>query len=159
MKKTEVKKKEWTNDAIEILDRMMGADPEMHRLVQEARVNAEVAQLIYDVRTKAKLTQKQLAELIGTTQSVIARLEDADYEGHSLSMLQRIASALHKRLEIRFVPDDRKVAVLFRSNNQLMFFQCDGSLLLNLGFGHSFGASTGDGSQPSPSARLWSRRR
>jgi len=110
MKKTEVKKKDRTSDAIEILDRMMGADPEMHRLVQEARVNAEVAQLIFDVRTKAKLTQKQLAELIGTTQSVIARLEDADYEGHSLSMLQRIASALHKRLEIRFVPGDRKVA-------------------------------------------------
>jgi ribosome-binding protein aMBF1 (putative translation factor) len=110
MRKTEVKKKEKTSDAIEILDRMMGADPEMHRLVAEARINAEVAQLIYDVRTKAKLTQKQLAELIGTTQSVIARLEDADYEGHSLSMLQRIASALNHRIEIRFVPGDRKVA-------------------------------------------------
>ena len=110
MKKTEVRKKVKTSDAVEILDRMMGADPEMHRLVAEARTNAEVAQLIYEVRTVAKLTQKQLAEMIGTTQSVIARLEDADYEGHSLSMLQRIASALNKRLEIRFVSGDRKVA-------------------------------------------------
>jgi transcriptional regulator with XRE-family HTH domain len=63
-----------------------------------------VAQLIYEARTRAKLTQKQLAGLIGTTQSVIARLEDADYEGHSLSMLQRIAAALEKRIEIQFVP-------------------------------------------------------
>ena len=72
------------------------------------QVNAEVAQLIYDVRSKAKLTQKQLAELVGTTQSVIARLEDADYEGHSLSMLQRIAAAVNKRLEVRFVSAARK---------------------------------------------------
>ena len=56
-----------------------------------------------------KLTQKQLAELVGTTQSVIARLEDADYEGHSLSMLQRIAAAVNKRLEVRFVSAGRKV--------------------------------------------------
>ena len=110
MKKVEVRKKEKTSDAVEILDRMIGADPEMHRSVAEARINAEVAQLIYEVRTKAKRTQKQLAELIGTTQSVIARLEDADYEGHSLSMLQRIASALNKRLKIRFVPANRRIA-------------------------------------------------
>jgi len=36
-------------------------------------------------------------------QSVISRLEDADYDGHSLAMLRRIASALEKRVEIRFV--------------------------------------------------------
>jgi hypothetical protein len=41
--------------------------------------------------------------MIGTTASVISRLEDADYEGHSLAMLRRIAAALNKRVEIRFV--------------------------------------------------------
>src|SRR5229473_834795 len=99
-----------TTDALKILDRMMGEDATLRQQADEALVNAEVAQLIYEVRTKAKLTQKQLAELIGTTQSVIARLEDADYGGHSLSMLQRIASALNKRLEIRFVASPRRVA-------------------------------------------------
>jgi transcriptional regulator with XRE-family HTH domain len=44
-----------------------------------------------------------LAEKLGTKQSVISRLEDADYEGHSLTMLQRIAAALGRRLEIRFL--------------------------------------------------------
>lgn len=63
-----------------------------------------------NARAKANLTQKQLAALVGTTQSVIARLEDADYEGHSLSMLQRIATAVNKRLEVRFVAAGRKVA-------------------------------------------------
>ena len=97
-----------TTDAVKILDRMIGEDSDLRQLANEAVVNAEGAQLIHDVRSKAKLTQKQLAELVGTTQSVIARLEDADYEGHSLSMLQRIAAAVNKRLEVRFVPSDRK---------------------------------------------------
>jgi predicted transcriptional regulator len=51
-----------------------------------------------------------LADLIGTKQSVIARLEDADYEGHSLTMLQRIATALHQRLEIHLVPAGEKAS-------------------------------------------------
>ena len=53
---------------------------------------------------QAGLTQQGLAELVGTTQAVILRLEDADYEGHSLSMLQRIATALNQKVEIRFSP-------------------------------------------------------
>lgn len=97
-----------TTDAVKILDRMIDNDSHLRQLAGEAVVNAEVAQLIYDVRSKAKLTQKQLAALVGTTQSVIARLEDADYEGHSLSMLQRIAAAVNKRLEVRFVSAGRK---------------------------------------------------
>lgn len=104
MKKRELKKTEKTSDAVEILDRMMGTDPELHRLVEEARINAVVAQLIYDARNEAGLTQEALAQLVGTKQPVIARLEDADYEGHSLSMLQRIAAALNQRIEIRFKP-------------------------------------------------------
>jgi hypothetical protein len=38
--------------------------------------------------------------MIGTTQSVISRLEDADYRGHSLRMLARIAAALNQRLTV-----------------------------------------------------------
>ena len=41
--------------------------------------------------------------MIGTHQPVVARLEDADYDGHSLAMLKRIAGALNKRLQVRFV--------------------------------------------------------
>ena len=66
--------------------------------------NAEVARKLYDLRTQAGLTQAALAKLVGTTASVISRLEDADYDGHSLAMLRRIADGLNKRVEIRFVP-------------------------------------------------------
>jgi ribosome-binding protein aMBF1 (putative translation factor) len=93
-----------TTDALVILDRMAGDSPELRRLTEEARINAAVAQLIYAARTRAGLSQAQLSERIGTKQSVISRLEDADYEGHSLIMLHRIATGLGQCIELRFLP-------------------------------------------------------
>lgn len=93
-----------TSDALKIIEKMNRTDPDLQEMVAESAINAEVAQLIYSARITAGLTQKQLADLIGTKQPVIARLEDADYEGHSLSMLQRIARALNQRLEIHLTP-------------------------------------------------------
>jgi ribosome-binding protein aMBF1 (putative translation factor) len=93
-----------TNDAIKIINKMMKEDPELQEMVRESALNAQVSQIIYNARKQAGLTQKQLADLVGTTQSVIARLEDADYEGHSLSMLARIAAALNQKVEIKISP-------------------------------------------------------
>jgi len=91
-------------DAARILDKLTGKDPELREMIAEEVLNVRIARMIYKARTQAGLTQAQLAELIDTKQPVIARLEDADYEGHSLSMLQRIAEALGQRLEVSFVP-------------------------------------------------------
>jgi transcriptional regulator with XRE-family HTH domain len=74
------------------------------------RQNSDIAEQIYIIRTQAGLSQSQLAKLVGTTQSVISRLEDADYTGHSLAMLRKIGLALHQRLEIQFVPETENVA-------------------------------------------------
>ncbi|PPJ63771.1 helix-turn-helix domain-containing protein [Cuspidothrix issatschenkoi] len=93
-----------TNDAIKIINKMMKEDPELQEMVRESALNAQVSQIIYNARKQAGLTQKQLADLVGTTQSVIAGLEDADYEGHSLSMLARIAAALNQKVEIKISP-------------------------------------------------------
>lgn len=84
-------------------DRYVGDDPERIESFEDEVLNARIARQIYDLRTKAGLTQQELADRVGTTASVICRLEDADYEGHSLSMLRRIAEAVDKRIEIRFV--------------------------------------------------------
>ena len=97
-----------TRDALKILDRLTGDDQSVQEGIGEARINFEVAQMIHDGRIRAGLSQRQLAAMIGTKQPVIARLEDGDYEGHSLTMLQRIAAALEQRLERRFV--SRKAA-------------------------------------------------
>ena len=90
-----------TRDGVTILhERYIGDDPERLAHLHEAQVSADVAQLIYDARIDAGLSQKELAALIGTTQSVISRLEDSDYGGRSLTMLERIARALNKRLTV-----------------------------------------------------------
>lgn len=68
-----------TCDAIEILGQLTGDDPELRKMIAEETVRAQVARMIYEVRMAAGLNQKQFADLLGTQQSVIARLEDADY--------------------------------------------------------------------------------
>lgn len=98
-------KREPTTDAVEILHRRyFEGKPEMMALLEEERANAEIARKIYDLRTDAGLTQRELAKLVGTSTSVIDQLEDADYEGNALAMLCRVASALNNRVEIRLVP-------------------------------------------------------
>jgi predicted transcriptional regulator len=92
-----------TKNALKTIDRMVGQNKELRDLIAEETINVRIARMIYDARSKAGLTQKELAKLVSTTQSVIARLEDADYEGHSLNMLNRIATALDKRVDIRFL--------------------------------------------------------
>jgi len=95
-----------TSDAVQILyRRYYEGRPERVRGLEEARANDSVARKLTALRLQAGLTQRQLAKLVGTTASAICRLEDAEYEGHSLAMLRRIAAALKQRVEIRFVPD------------------------------------------------------
>lgn len=99
------KKNKNTDDAVEILyNRYVKDDPETLSELEKIQADNDVARKIYDLRMKSGLSQRALAKLVGTTASVICRLEDADYEGHSLAMLNRIAAALDKRVEIRFLP-------------------------------------------------------
>jgi DNA-binding XRE family transcriptional regulator len=92
-------------DAAEILHRRyVGKDARKLAELEQIRADNAVARKIYDLRTKAGLSQRALAKLIGTSSAAISRIEDADYEGHSLATLNKIAEALNKRVEIRFVP-------------------------------------------------------
>jgi DNA-binding XRE family transcriptional regulator len=103
-------KKRKTSDAVRILhDRYIKNDPEMTGLLQSEREKSEVAREIYNIRKKAGLTQTELAKEVGTTQSVISCLESADYNSHSLEMLRRIAHALHCKVEVHIVPEDKNV--------------------------------------------------
>jgi DNA-binding XRE family transcriptional regulator len=90
-------------------DRYIGNDPKQIEEYEQEVLNAEIARKIYDLRTKAGLSQRELAKRVGATASAICRLEDADYDGHSLFMLKRIAEAMDKRVEIRFMPLRRKL--------------------------------------------------
>lgn len=92
--------------AAQILQNRLGHVPDLDERVRLDKLNVRVAMLVYQVRTEAGLSQAELAKLVGTSQPNIARLEDADYEGHSLTILQRIAEALGKRIEIQMLDAD-----------------------------------------------------
>jgi ribosome-binding protein aMBF1 (putative translation factor) len=97
-----------TSDAVRILHRRyIGEDAQRKASLEQKQVNAEVARTIYELRGQAGLSQKELADRVETTQSVISRLEDADYEGHSLSMLSRIAKALNQQVQVVMRPKER----------------------------------------------------
>lgn len=99
------KKKRFDSEALQYaFDEFIGDNPKRQALYEDAVVAIDVAKSIYDLRTEAGVSQRELAKRVGTTASVICRLEDADCEGHSLSMLRCIAAALDRRVEIRFVP-------------------------------------------------------
>jgi len=76
-------------------------DPEFRAAAEELEPAYQVARL----RIMRGLTQKELAEKVGTKQSGIARLESGNVEPN-LSSLKRIAQALDCRLEIRLVPNE-----------------------------------------------------
>ena len=91
-----------TKNFAEVIRAELSVDSDMAKEVAEEFFQAAVAQQVYKLRTNANLTQKELAKLAGTPQSTISRLEDADYEGHLLSILLQIAFALKKELKIEF---------------------------------------------------------
>lgn len=71
--------------------------PEM----EEYDIDAEVRDLVISARSAANLTQKQLAQRSGVSQSNISKIENGNYQP-SLSTLKRIAGALGKRLVVSF---------------------------------------------------------
>jgi ribosome-binding protein aMBF1 (putative translation factor) len=88
-------------------DRYIGNNPKRLASLEAERTNLDIACQIYELRTKAGLSQRELAKRVGTSAANICRLENADYQGHSLSMLRRIATALQMRVDVRFLPIER----------------------------------------------------
>ena len=83
----------------------MMKDPEFAAAWEEAREEFSIAREIIRTRVAAGMSQKELAEKIGTTQSVIARLESGAHTP-SVSTLKRVAAATHSTLRIELIPVD-----------------------------------------------------
>jgi transcriptional regulator with XRE-family HTH domain len=71
----------------------------------------DVALQIAALRAQAGLSQKELAKLLKTSQQQISRLESPGYEGHSLSMLRRVANVLHANVRVVFEPAKATIGV------------------------------------------------
>lgn len=79
-------------------------DPDFAARFAHAGEAWDVAIQISAAREQAGLSQRELAERVGTTQQQISRLESPNYEGHSLSMLRRVAHALNAHVRFSFEP-------------------------------------------------------
>jgi DNA-binding XRE family transcriptional regulator len=100
-----MREKKITSNAITILhQRYYKGKLERIAALQQARINDEVARKVYFLREENKLSQSELAQLIGVATSVICQLEDADYEGDAIAMLNCIAAVFDKRVAIDLVP-------------------------------------------------------
>ena len=71
----------------------------------------DVALQLAALREQAGLSQKDLARKLKTSQQQISRLESPGYEGHSLSMLRRVASALKARVRVVLEPEAKSLRV------------------------------------------------
>ena len=98
-----------------IVERRARKSAAYRKVFTRTQYQIDLALLVREMREDSGLTQAELARKVGTTQSVIARLEDAEYSGRSLSMLERIATAcgvalkLHAEKKPHF---DREVALV-----------------------------------------------
>ena len=78
-------------------------DPEFKAHYHEERQALILAMKIAELREKKGLSQRQLAEVMGTSQQAISRIESGEYEGFTLKTLERIAEATGTRVKIEFV--------------------------------------------------------
>jgi len=79
-------------------------DPEVCREYEALQTEFQLAKELIKARTKAKVTQAELARRIGTKSTAISRLESPNYGKASISMLKKVAQALGCELQIRLVP-------------------------------------------------------
>ena len=81
-------------------------DPALAERFERAGEAWDVALQIAALRQKAGISQKDLARKLHTSQQQISRLESASYEGHSLSMLRRVAKVLSAKVRVILEPED-----------------------------------------------------
>jgi transcriptional regulator with XRE-family HTH domain len=94
-------------DALDYITKRYKLDTPRHWAnMAEDHANLDVSMMVYALRTAAGLTQAGLAKRVGTTASAISRLEDAQYRGHSMAMLRRIAAAVGMKVVVRFAPQE-----------------------------------------------------
>ncbi len=76
-------------------------DPEFKKLYEDSQPEFEIAKAIIRARIDNKITQKELAEKMNTTQSVISRVEQGR-TSPSIALLKRLATALNTTLQVQF---------------------------------------------------------
>ena len=91
------KLKDWS-----ILEKELLSDPEVKRLYDEMESEYQVISAVIGKRIERKMSQKDLADRVGTKQSAISRLESGN-SNPSIQFLDKVAKALDGQLQIKIV--------------------------------------------------------
>jgi len=83
-------------------------NPDFAKRFKKAGEAWDVAIQLASLRQESGLSQKELAKRVGTSQQQISRLESPAYEGHSLSMLRRVADVLGADVNVIIQPKRHK---------------------------------------------------
>ncbi|MDO8570058.1 MAG: helix-turn-helix domain-containing protein [Candidatus Daviesbacteria bacterium] len=94
------------DDLDRLTEKLLKQDPSFKEAMNNADQAWDIALQLFDIRKKMGLTQTELAKLVGTKQSNIARIESADYTGYTLKTLEKVTKALKARLEIKIITQD-----------------------------------------------------
>lgn len=104
-----------------------------HRAYREeyfvAESSAHIAKQLIALRKRRNLSQAEVAELIGTKQPAISRIERADYHNRSLSALQSIAKALDARVTVYIEPSE-DVLGEYETSNEVATVESSGTNLI-----------------------------
>lgn len=92
-----------TTNYLKVIQDKKDRDPGLAERMEAVRFNLDIASEIYEARTNKGLSQKDLADLVGTTQTVISRMEDSEYGSHTVTMLRKISRSLGMTLKVQFV--------------------------------------------------------
>ena len=79
-------------------------DYEVKKEYEALGTEFQIAAEIIKARTKANMTQAELADKLGTKATAISRLESPNYGKVSISTLKKIAQTLDCDLKIEFMP-------------------------------------------------------
>jgi DNA-binding XRE family transcriptional regulator len=98
------------DNALIIIDNLIGDDQSIRDLIAQSSLKMQIGQLIYDQRSELGFNSEEFAELVGISSDIINDLEEGDYQGDYLFLLQKISRALKKNIQVSFLPREEKVA-------------------------------------------------
>ena len=99
------------DDLDRMMEKVLKEKPHLKEGLEKAEQAWDIAFQIRDLREKSGLTQKELAKLVGTRQSNVSRIENADYTRYTLTTLEKVTKALKAKLEVRIVSASQREVV------------------------------------------------
>lgn len=96
--------------------------PSLELEIKRAKSAVKTAHQIYKSRKEKGLTQKELAKIIGVSQSNIARIESADYGCYTMTTLNKVAAGLGLDLNI-FITNPALTSKLLNTYSSPLIFQ------------------------------------